>query len=57
VVGRCLHLWPIFYVMLCFGFWQPASVSASFQSTSACFRLWIFASLLSGFLLPFLCLK
>jgi hypothetical protein len=36
VVGRCLHLWPIFsYVTSCFGFWLTGSVSASFQSTSA----------------------
>jgi hypothetical protein len=57
VVGRCLHLWPIFsYVMPCFGFWLPGSVSVFFQTTSV-FHLWVFASLLNGVLLSFLCLK
>jgi hypothetical protein len=56
-VGHYLYLWHVFsYVMSCFGFWVLDSLSASFQSTSV-FYLRVFASLLSGFLLPFLCLK
>jgi hypothetical protein len=53
-VGRCFHLWPIFScVMSCFGFWLPGSVSVF----TFLFHLWVFASLLSGFLLPFFYLK
>jgi hypothetical protein len=39
--------------MPCFGFWLPGSVSLF----SFLFHLQIFASLLSGVFLPFLCLK
>jgi hypothetical protein len=46
--------WPIFsYVMPYFGFWLPGSVSLFFFL----FHLRVFASLLSGIFLPFLCLK
>jgi hypothetical protein len=38
VVGRYLYIWPIFYyVMSCFVFWLPDSVSAYFQSISVFF--------------------
>jgi hypothetical protein len=49
-VNHCLHVWPIFsYVMPCFGFWLPDSVSASFQSTSAFFTSRFLPHFLVGF--------
>jgi hypothetical protein len=53
-VGHCLYLWPIFsYVMPYFEFWLPDSVSVF----SFLFHLRVFGSLLSEYLLSFLCMK
>jgi hypothetical protein len=59
-VGRCLHLWSIFsYVMPYFGFGYLVLYLRLFKAPLFffLFHLRVYASLLSGFLVPFLCLK
>jgi hypothetical protein len=55
--GRCLHLWPNFYVASCLGFGYLVLYLRLFKAPLLFSTSGFLSPLLSGFLLPSLCLK